>query len=256
MPLGSAFAPTREFEFSGGLTGVAGSDRIYASGAAHFDSFQPDMVQEGLLVLNGSGLAPLGEIARLLVPGDIDVGPAGSARANPTMALGSIERDLALVTGVAGGGNTVSLLTPTFATTSATTTTTTSTGSSSGTSTVTTPYLTPDGTVTLADPNRLAGLSESFHPELVGSVLVDIRGDLGTFAADTSRGLVLNDSGSLGLLHIGNATDTTVVARPFLHASIKHRNNVLILSTTRAVDGRNGVTVDPTLRPIGPLTLP
>ena len=32
VPLGAAFGPTREFELSGGLTGVAGSDRIYASG--------------------------------------------------------------------------------------------------------------------------------------------------------------------------------------------------------------------------------
>ena len=214
------------------------------------------MVQEGVLILNGSGLAPLGEIAREIVPGDVNVGPSGSARAHPTQALGSVERDLALVTGLANGGNTVSLFTPSTVSTSTTTTTTTTTGSSSGSVTNAIPVLTADGTVTLADPNRLAGLSESFHPELAGSVLVDVRGNLGTFAADSARGLVLNVNGTLGLLHIGNATDATVVANPFLHASIGHRRNVLILTPSRAVGDRNGVTVNPNLRPIGPLSLP
>ena len=37
------------------------------------------------------------------------------------------------------------------------------------------------GTVNFADPNLLSGLSASFRPDLVGSAVVDVQGDLRSF---------------------------------------------------------------------------
>ena len=40
------------------------------------------------------------------------------------------------------------------------------------------------------------------------------------------------------------------------HAEIAHRSNVTILSSPRSVQGRNGVTIQANLQPVGPLSLP
>ena len=47
-----------------------------------------------------------------------------------------------------------------------------------------------------------------------------------------------------------------IAGYPFGHAQIPNRTNVTILSSTRTVDDRNGVTVVPNTVPTGPLTLP
>ncbi len=106
------------------------------------------------------------------------------------------------------------------------------------------------------DPNLLAGLSESFRPDLGGSALVDIQGNTQSFRAKSARGLILNDEGYINLAKIHNSSDTTIVALPFLHAQMPIRSNVTILSSSRGVNGRNGVTVNPNLSVVGPLSLP
>ena len=116
--------------------------------------------------------------------------------------------------------------------------------------------LTSRGAITLHDPNRLAGLSESFYPNLVGSALIDIQGNVQSFRANDAQGMVLNDAGNLNLVKIDSAAHSVIVGEPFGHAQIPHRSNVVILSTSRTVDGRNGVSVNPTLRQLGPLSLP
>jgi len=233
VAIGAAYAPTREFELSGGLTGLAGTDTIYATGAAHFDTFQPDRTQAGLLALNAAGAGPLAETARAALPGPAggpDAGPAGTARKTPTNALGSVEGDLALVTGVVNGKNTVNLF-------------------SAG--------VTPDGILPLNDPNRLAGLSESFHPELAGSSLVNVQGVLRRFNAQDARGLVLNVSGRVDLVLIpGPVSDSAIVGRPAAHVATGPRSNVTILSTPRINGTKGGVITDETPRPLGPLALP
>jgi len=233
VAIGAAYAPAREFELSGGLTGLAGTDTIYATGAAHFDTFQPERTQAGLLALNAAGAGTLAEIARAALPGPpggIDVGPAGTARKTPTNALGSVEGDLALVTGVVNGKNTVNLF-------------------SAG--------VTPDGILPLNDPNRLAGLSESFHPELAGSSLVNVQGVLRRFNAQEARGLVLNVSGRVDLVLIpGPVSDSAIIGRPAAHVATGPRSNVTILSTPRINGTKGGVITDETPRPLGPLTLP
>jgi hypothetical protein len=238
VPVGNPFAPQREFEFSGGATGVAGSDLIYSAGAAHFDVFQPDLTQLGIISFTTS--IPIKESARVPVPGVgtpfINAGPPGAARSNPIQALGSVATNLALDAGVVNGVNVVNLFTP---------------GTTS---------LTAAGTFTLNDLNRLAGLSESFHPELFDAALIDVTGNLQHFTAPAAQGAVINVSSSANLVAIGEATDLAVIGHPLLHVAIPVRRNVELLSTAaRGVRGtgtRAGVAIISGLRTIGPLTLP
>jgi hypothetical protein len=231
VPVDVPLAPQREFEFEGGLSGVAGSSTVYAVGAAHFDPSQPDLIQGGILAINASGV-PLLEMSRTALTDNrgmfVNAGPPGLVRRG--LALGSVDTLLALVTGTDQGANTVVLLNP--------------------------QSLAMVGTIRLADPNRLAGLSESFHPELVDAALIDVQGNIQSFRARSARGLVLNDAGNLNLVQIHQAADSVITGFPFGHIAIARRSNVQVLSPARSVDGRGDVTVDPTLRPIGPLSLP
>jgi len=232
VTVGNPFSPRQQFELSGGLTGIPASRVIYSTGAAHFDTFQPDVTQLGILQMDTSGgqLREAGRSALLNGGSYINIGPTGTARGAPFSALGSLDQDLALVTGVSDGRNVVTLYGP--------------------------QTLTSRGTITLHDPNRLAGLSESFYPNLVGSALIDIQGNVQSFRANDAQGMVLNDAGNLNLVKIDSAAHSVIVGEPFGHAQIPHRSNVVILSTSRTVDGRNGVRVNPTLRQLGPLSLP
>ncbi len=112
VPAGKTFTPSREFEFGGGLTGVAGSDTLYALGAAHFDTFQPDLTQLGVLAFSTTTNPPK-ETARTAVPGFgtpfINVGPPGTILTTPTDALGSIDSLLAIDLNVANGVNIVAI---------------------------------------------------------------------------------------------------------------------------------------------------
>ncbi len=232
VTVGNPFSPQQQLELSGGLTGVPASRVIDSTGAAHFDTFQPDLTQLGILRMDTSGgqLREAGRSALLNGGSYINIGPTGTARGAPFDALGSLDQDLALVTGVSDGRNVVTLYGP--------------------------QTLTSRGTITLNDPNRLAGLSESFYPDLVGSALIDIQGNVQSFRANDAQGMVLNDAGNLNLVKIDSVAHSVIVGEPFGHAQIPHRSNVVILSTTRTVDGRNGVRVDPILRQRGPLSLP
>ncbi len=231
VAMGSPYTPLQQFQLSGGLTGLSGSDGIYASGAAHFDTFQPNNIQLGLLGLNAttSTLVESGRAAlpNAKAPGGVNA-PAGPLA---NQGLGSVDQDLAQVTGLGNGGNVVSFF-------SAST-------------------LAYDGTVTLFDPNLLAGLSESFRPSLAGSVLVDSRGNIRSFQADDVNGLVLNAAGEAQRIIIGRATNSTLVARPINHLGIGQRTNVEALSTPRVGrQTRGGVTVVFGMKQVGPLTLP
>ncbi|MEO6811722.1 MAG: hypothetical protein ABI353_21645, partial [Isosphaeraceae bacterium] len=92
VPTSAPFSPQREFGLSGGVTGLPASNIIYASGAALFDTFQPDLTQVGILAFSTSG-AQIRETSRLPVPGTntpyINAGPAGTAQQFPVRALGS-----------------------------------------------------------------------------------------------------------------------------------------------------------------------
>ncbi len=237
VAVGTAFSPGREFELSGGLSGVAGTNTIYATGAAHFDQFVPDQVEEGILGFLPSRTGTDTEVSRLAINGangdPIIVGPPGSAKSNPTMALGSVGANLALDTGVTNGENVVALINP-------------STNAAAG-------------TILLQDGHLLAGLSESFHPELVNGVIIDVSNNLRRFVGTQATGLVLSAGGAVNLVQIGSATDTAVLGRPLNHVNIPRRQNVILQSTARGnlgVGTRGGVTVKAISRAPGPLTLP
>jgi hypothetical protein len=242
VPVGVPFAPQREFQFAGGLTGVAGSSALYALGAAHFDTFQPDQTELGILTFSTTGLIPT-EILRTPVPGVrssfITVGPPGSILAQPVAALGSIDGQLALDKGVLNGQNVVTLFSP---------------------PTTTSNTLASAGTVVLKYPNPLAGLSESFHPEIAGAALLDVQGILKRFFAPKTQGAIINVNGDANLIAISSATDTTASGRPLEHIAIPIRNNVQLITTSsrglRGSSTRNGVVVQKTTNPIGPLVLP
>ena len=103
--LGAPFSSQRQFELSGGLTGVPASHTIYSTGAAHFDTFQPNVTQFGILSLDTTR-GRLSETARTPLKQNgafIDTGPSGTAGSDPIQALGSVDQSLALVTGVSNG---------------------------------------------------------------------------------------------------------------------------------------------------------
>ena len=161
QPQGSVqpYTPTAGFTLLGGLTGFSGSNNLYGTVAATFDSFQPNQTQLGIQVIGtgqvlttpGSGTdfsykLSTGNSAALVQSGAF----TNIASSQPGPALGSIDQSLALLASAAGGTDTLNLY-----------------GSSSSTRRLTLNY---------ADP--LASLSESFRPDLTGSALIDIQGNV------------------------------------------------------------------------------
>lgn len=231
VAVGSPYQPQRQFELGGGLAGIDGSQTLFAAGAAHFDSFQPDTTQLGVLALSATG-GNLNEISRNPIKSHgnyINTGPFGTIQGLPILGLGSVDQNLALVTGIANGQNVVNLYTQSLALA---------------------------GTVHLTDPNLLTGVSESFRPGLVGAAVFDVQGNIQSFNGQNAQGLVLNDLGNLNLVKVRRMANSTIQGFPFSHAAITKRTNVTIVTPSRTADDRNGVTVVPGLLPTGPLFLP
>ena len=57
-------------------------------------------------------------------------------------------------------------------------------------------------------------------------------------------------------MQVGKLTNSSVVGLPISHVKIGTRSNVEIITNSRLISNRNGVTVVPALGPIGPLSLP
>jgi hypothetical protein len=115
------------------------------------------------------------------------------------------------------------------------------------------------GTRTLNTASTLSGLSESFHPELLNGSIINVLGNLKSFRASSTTGLVINSTATVNFVGIHTAVDTEVIGRPINHVEIPRRQNVELLSTARGPRGtgsRGGVTVQANLPTIGPLTLP
>ncbi len=115
--------------------------------------------------------------------------------------------------------------------------------------------LATQGAVNFSYPNALSDLSESFHPEITGSALIDVQGNIQSFTALTANGMVLNDAGNLNLLTIKTCANSSVVGLPFGHVDIAVRNNVSIITNSRLVGDRGDVTVVPDRAPGGPAHL-
>ena len=236
VPTGSAFVPDRELFLSGGATGLPGSDTLYASAAAHFDTFQPNQFQVGVETLALSPLVgSVSETARTALNGGtpfVPAGPLGGPTADPSAGFGGIEASLARLSGVVNGRNAITLYDPST--------------------------LVPVGARTLNYPAPLAGLSESFYPTTQGSTLIEIQGNLKRYVGDTAQGLILNARSAVNLVAINAASDTTVLGRPLNHVAIPIRDNVALISTPRVTTDLEFVApivIDPLLPPVGPVRL-
>ena len=233
VAVGLPYSPAREFGLAGPLTGVPGTGNLYALGAAFLDTTQPNAKQVGVLTITPAAGGNLAESSRTALTSqglDIPAGPNNGIAGNPSVAIGSLNSFLAIDTGVVNGQNVVKLYSPIG--------------------------LTAEGSFTLDDANPLADLSQSFHPELANTTLIDVQGNVQSFTAKTATGLVLNDAGNLNLLTIGNASNSSVIGLPFGHVDIAVRNNVTITTNSRLVGKRGGVTINPSAQQVGPLVLP
>ena len=55
-------------------------------------------------------------------------------------------------------------------------------------------------------------------------------------------------------MSVGSKPNSTIVGQPVSHLQIQKRSHVTVLTPSRTAGGRNGVTVDSSLNPIGPLS--
>ncbi len=231
------FIPQAEFTFLGGLTGAPGTEDIYATIAAHLDTTQPNQTQLGSQTIStvdvaqnpSKGtpftykLASVGFTALHQNGAYVNVQPDPLDLTQPGPALGSIDGTLALVSGLVDGANII---------------------------------LNSHGQIKLTYPDLLTSLSQSFRPDIAGSALIDVQGTLQTIRGDTATGMVVNDSGNLNLIKFQRLTNSTIVGQPIGHLKVQSRSNVTVLTPSRTVGTRNGVTIDPSLRTIGPLSQP
>ncbi|WP_152049259.1 hypothetical protein [Tautonia marina] len=222
----AAFSPTREFTFLGGATGVPGFDPLAVLGRGFFDEFQPTTEILGAMAIDTTGTS-LEELDRTGAPGLPLAPPLGTDE-----ALGSVDSAVARVVGVDGGKNQVNFVSRTT--------------------------LARVGSTELDYPNLLNGLSESFRPELTGTAVFDIQGDVQAFLAQDARGLVLNTLGTLHLVGINRARDSFIAGFPLNHVYLGpgSRNVSLVTPAPRPPGTRPDVIVIPNLPPIGPLFIP
>lgn len=238
VPTSVAFQASNGFTLSGGATGIAGAPVGFLTGGAKFDSFEPLTDFFGMLTVTTSDDS-IRESARTQVssPSSLtnDVAPG-----NTPFAFGSIDLNPALVTAVRPSNpsdpaspvvNVVTLY------------------SANNLSSV--------GTISLRHPNRLTGLSESVHPEVAGSSIINVVGVLNQIVSRSIRGAVVNTLGYLAQIRAGRVSDSAFVGLPVGHVDIAHRQNVSITSSeSRPVGKRGGVFVSNTLRPVGPIAPP
>jgi hypothetical protein len=225
------YSPAREFSIAGNLTSVPGTGNVFALGSAFFDTSQPNTKQAGILTVT-PGTTALTESSRTVLTSggaDVEAGSNNGISGDSSIALGSIDSYLAVDEGTFNGANVVNLYSPIG--------------------------LTSQGSLTLADGNSLAALSQSFHPELTNTALIDVQGNVQTFTAKSVNGLVLNVAGNFNLLQANIATNSSVIGLPFAHVNIKHRSNVSIVTNSRLVGTRSGVTVKASQKEVGPLFL-
>jgi hypothetical protein len=252
------YKPPAGFSLVGGLTGLVGTNQVYPTVAAYFNTFQPTVTQLGLLTVGTSvadanpsgGLVLVRQFTtvseKAIQPGGayVEVPSNNSPLTGVGVSEGSVDSSLALNTIVGTPGqytNTVSLLGPVS--------------------------LTRRGTITLNTTDPITDLSESFRPELNGSAaagtgpaLIDVQGNIQSLRGLTANGLVLNDTGYINLIRTGQISTSSILAQPIGHINTppaQRTNDVLLISTdNRDFGKRGGVnTLVSNLYQIGPLSL-
>jgi hypothetical protein len=253
------YSPPAGFSLVGGLTGQVGTNEVFSTVAAVFNTFQPTVTQLGLLTTatsvalnNKDGSLELvrqfSTVSQQAIQSNGSFTPVTPSD-NPMLTgvpLGSVDSSLALntisTTATAGQyTNSVSLLGPI--------------------------ELDHRGTITLETTDPITDLSESFRPDLNGSTangtgpaLIDVQGTIQSLRGLSANGLVLNDTGYLNLVRIGQISNSTILAQPIGHINTpasKRSNDVLLISTNnRDFGNRGGINkLVANLTQIGPLAL-
>jgi hypothetical protein len=254
----ATYNPPPGFSLVGGLTGLPGSNRAYATIAATFNTFQPTVTQLGLLTASATQAAPsTGGGLKLINRFSTDSTKAfqtfGSfVPVNPSsnpgligVPVGSVDSNLAVnspspsTSNPSQYSNTVALIGPVS--------------------------LSHKGSIVLNTTDKITDLSETFRPDLngsatqgVGPALIDVQGNIQSVRGLTANGLVLNDTGYLNLLKTGQLANSTILAQPIGHVQtpMSQRTNVtLVSSANRDFGTRGGVTLVPGLLQVGPLSL-
>jgi len=268
-PAPGVYTPPPGFSLVGGLTGLAGSNQVYPTVGATFNPFQTTD-QLGLLtaatstpVTNSSGGLTL--IRQFSTVSENAIKPFGSYVEVPSnnpqvidvgLSEGSVDSSLALntigTTSTSGQyTNTISLLGPVSLTRRGT---------------ITLDQIDPSTGATVPFTDPITDLTESFRPDLTGSTaagtgpaLIDVQGNIQSLRGLTANGLVLNNTGYLNLIRIGQITNSTILAQPLGHILTPQaqRSNVLLISSNNRDFGtRGGVNILVSgLYQIGPLSL-
>ncbi len=255
----STYTPPAGISLVGGLTGILGTNDVFPTVAAVFNTLQPTVTQLGLLTASTSITTPnskggLNLIRQFATVSQQAIQVGGSYVAvnpsnNPMLVgvpEGSVDSSLALntITATSTPGqysNKVTLLGPVS--------------------------LDKRGTFTLDTTDPITDLSESFRPDLNGSAatatgpaLIDVQGNIQSVRGQTATGLVLNNTGYTNLIRIGQISHSTILAQPIGHILTppsKRSNDVILISTNNREFGRRGGInyMVANLYQVGPLSL-
>jgi hypothetical protein len=224
-PVPSVFNYPVTFNAMPGTTGVAGISYIYNTGAAYFDAYSPLSTdpQLGIMKINDA------DDNSLSVNSTTKIGGSIPWLSNTQFDMGSVDQNVVLVNpsnyNITDGYYTAQMFSPNT--------------------------LASTGSFKLYTTNqKLAGLSESFNPQLFGSSVIDVKGNLKTFSAKYTNNMVLNVNGIANLVQINQASNTEIIAHPILHVAVswKPNSNVNILSSARPTDKTTGGKTRPGTR--------
>ena len=250
LPVGQPanYTPSAGFSLVGGLTGLVGSNQVYGTIAATFNSFQPLQTELGLLTVSTSTSTPTSSgVLQLNRKFSTVSQQALKSQGSYVPVVPSNNPNLI---GVSMGSMDSSLVLNTVSTNSATLFGPVS--------------LTNRGSIKLNITDPITDLTEAFRPDLSGSTtdgtgpaLIDVQGDIQSLRGLTANGLVLNDTGNLNLIRTGQISNSTILAQPIGHVDtpqVKRVNTTLLSSNNRAFRMRGGVTLVAGLYQIGPLS--
>ena len=260
FPPPANYTPPPGFNLVGGLTGLPGSNQVYPTVAATFNSFQPSVTQLGLLTV-GTSIAPQSASGGLVLVRQFTTVSEKAIQSGGAFTPVSPSNNPMLI-GVPEGSVDSYLALNTIGTNSQTPGQYTNTVSLLGPVS-----LSQKGTITLSTTDPITDLSESFRPDLNGSTadgtgpaLIDVQGNIQSLRGLTANGLVLNDTGYLNLIKTGQLSHSTILAQPIGHVQTppaQRTNDVLLISTDNRDFGKRGgvTTLVSGLYQIGPLSL-
>jgi hypothetical protein len=240
---GSPFVTENGFSFASDPTGIGETNNAYMFGASPLNLNEVPYRQAVIQTVSNLNSSNPRQVSQLVLPNPSNpqgvtpnVNFGGVVGSGPLTGLGSplggFETLLGIDRGVASNGtNFVRLYNPYT--------------------------LAAVDSISLQDPDQLVALSETFHPELKGSALIDVQGNVSAFNANSATGMVLNDQGNLNLVQIGTTSNSEIVGEPLGHVQMPRRSGeVVLVTTSRSVGTRNGVVIVPSLRTLGTLSLP